>query len=716
MGRSERYGIVLDAGSSGTRIYIYKWNEHRYARKIAKPDELKLLPKIETKKKWTLKQKPGVSTFGSKPYQVGEYLKPLLDHAKSIIPKDAVADTPLFLLATAGVRLLKSTEQKILLDQICSYTRQHSNFLLPDCDLHVQVISGETEGLYGWISANYLLGGFDNSKEHDHGKGHHTYGFLDMGGASAQIAFEPNSTEVRKHKDDLTMLRLRTIDGTPREHQVFVTTWLGFGMNEARVLYIKRLQEASGGHGIKELPDPCIPHGLSLTLEGETDLRKKKHPKDPIVVGTGKFDECLRTTYPLLQKDVPCMDSPCLLKGVHVPEIDFEVNHFVGVSEYWHTTHEIFDFGEDHPYDFTAYQTKVKEFCAQDWKSIKTGISKKKWGKKVDEQKAREVCFKASWLTNIMHEGIGIPRIGIETSSTHNVTDAVKEAKAKGFMDPFKAVDKINGVELSWTLGKIVLYASSQIPAAVGLTSLPVGFGSNSRTDAIPSDWQHAGSDLTLPPSSSSSHPPVYNATADDDAWSSDPLNPPRKSFGPSSLFLFLFLLVSILLLLFINKDRRNRTFRRLGSIVNSHSAHTIKHKLRRARRKILSPLSASPGPTYERVMEDGYVADHAVFEFELGGTSDDEGSYSDDSTKGGRSIWGGGPQISRPATAPSPTESVGMLAMGKKRSKAQLRAGSTGLMVRTDSRERLARSRDVSPSGGLRSATRARSPLPRMD
>ncbi len=80
----------------------------------------------------------------------------------------------------------------------------------PTGDLHIQVIAGDTEGLYGWIAANYLLGGFDSPEKHMHGKGHHTYGFLDMGGASAQIAFAPNNTEAEKHANDLKLLRMRT--------------------------------------------------------------------------------------------------------------------------------------------------------------------------------------------------------------------------------------------------------------------------------------------------------------------------------------------------------------------------------------------------------------------------------------------------------------------------------------------------------------------------
>jgi Golgi nucleoside diphosphatase len=34
----------------------------------------------------------------------------------------------------------------------------------------IQVIPGVTEGLYGWIATNYLMGSFDAPEKHDHGK------------------------------------------------------------------------------------------------------------------------------------------------------------------------------------------------------------------------------------------------------------------------------------------------------------------------------------------------------------------------------------------------------------------------------------------------------------------------------------------------------------------------------------------------------------------
>ena len=116
---------------------------------------------------------PGISTFADKPGRVGEdHLDGLLRYALKHIPEEHQSTTPLFLLATAGMRLLTPHQQKNILASACAFTRQRTPFLLPDCDAHFQVIDGTTEGLYGWIAINYLLGSFNRPDLHNHGKGH----------------------------------------------------------------------------------------------------------------------------------------------------------------------------------------------------------------------------------------------------------------------------------------------------------------------------------------------------------------------------------------------------------------------------------------------------------------------------------------------------------------------------------------------------------------
>lgn len=674
-----RYGIILDAGSSGTRLHIYRWKDPRKVIKDADDaDDLRRLPKLKTKKSWTKKIRPGVSTFGTHPEDIGpDHLQQLIDAAIDIIPANKVKDTPIFLMATAGMRLLPKAQQTAVLDQICSYFQQKTQFYIRDCDSHVQVIPGETEGLYGWLSTNYLLGGFDEPENNAHGKGHHTYGFLDMGGASAQIAFAPNATEAKKHSNDLKLVRLRKANGEPSEYRVFTATWLGFGVNQARERYVKSLEEEFGGSSNKELPDPCLPKGLRTTTAGELVDGEPTSGK-PSLIGTGDFKECLRKTYPLLRKDAPCEDNPCLLNGLHVPAIDFDVNHFIGVSEYWHTTHGVFSDKGDRPYDFKTYQKKVKQFCNRRWDDIESSLEN---GKENDTKVAQEACFKASWLINVLHDGIGIPRIIDSNSHKVNVSKgALEEARKNGFLDPFRPVDKIHDVEVSWTLGRMLLYASGQVPPKNPSNPLPVGIGDN---EGKPSDFLDLGS----------SYKPVDLGSDEDDEWDADDLLEKARDHKSTSGLVLLVLLLVVLAFIFRKRDRRMRFGSKVGSLFRRRrpaSPRKMTHGF-----SLTNKLFGRNTPIYERIVEEG-----AAGQFELCEVDSDENDHSDSSE---------GSRFGRTSGLATPKVNVEFF--------DEPRAGSaldrSGLVVRTESRERLVptvltagrRSRAGSP-------TRLKSPL----
>ncbi|KAK7751842.1 Golgi apyrase [Diatrype stigma] len=661
MGKGKwRWGVILDAGSSGTRVYIYRWKDPARALKDADYGDLHSLPELKTKKDWTKKIRPGVSTFGDHPEDVGpDHLQHLIDHALDIIPEEKHADTPIFLMATAGMRLLPLNEQRAVTSEICSYFRQNTRFSLPDCAMHIQVIPGATEGLYGWIAANYLLGGFNDPNGHAHGKGHHTYGFLDMGGASAQIAFAPNTTVAEQHANDLQLLRMRTLNGAPLEYKLFTTTWLRFGMHEARHRYVERLLDTylveDGQH---EVPDPCLPRGLRTTVDGEVIVGKSAKME---LVGTGEFDDCLRMTKPLLGKDSVCHDDPCLLNGQHVPPIDFDVNHFVGVSEFWHTTHGVFSKDKESAYDFNTYQNEVLDFCNRSWEDIEDDINSEK------REDAQEACFKASWLINVLHEGLGIPRVGLDSTPVpgYNTTKTIGEAaQDKGFLDPFQAADKIGGFEVSWTLGKMVLYASGQIPPQSN-ANLPVGFGSNVK--GIPEDFQYAGS--------------TYNTTLsyddDDDDWTdtAEEFLDHAKSRSSSSFFMFI-LVLFFLAFLFRKRDRRMRLYTKINSILRPRRRQGSPRKGGRVFSSLASKLFGRGAYNYERVLEDGDFA-----QFELGEASSDDGDHSDGS---------GSSRVGRASGLATPKLNVESFDDAKKPGTPGSALDRSGLVVRTESRERL--------------------------
>ncbi|KDE05976.1 hypothetical protein MVLG_03662 [Microbotryum lychnidis-dioicae p1A1 Lamole] len=479
--QGRKFGIVIDAGSSGSRVQVYSWIDPTIAKQQRKAERktLEVLNRVdkgvESGDGWHIKVEPGISTFGETPGQVGDYLKPLIEFAKTLVPASQLDSTPIYLLATAGMRLLPRDQQRAVLYSTCTYLQTYP-FKIDDCDQQVRIITGEEEGLYGWVAVNYLMDGFDT---HDHAAklGHKhssTYGFLDMGGASTQIAFEPAEKEQIAHRDNLLDVNLMLLSGRTVSHPVFVTTWLGFGTNQARNRYIdatikshiriadkndephpSKALDAEGlgsERPIVVVEDPCLPKNLLL--------RETRH-SGYTLKGTGDFAACVRQTGPLLNKEVECLDQPCLFNGVHVPPIDFSVNHFIGISEYFYSTHDVWAFGG--VYDYVEFEKNAIDYCAREWDEIMADHkSGKKWKQGVQLTRLETQCFKAAWVVNILHEGIGIPRIidqGGEGDGKNMTDKVISKTIDKGLASQpsFQSLNAVGDVAVSWTLGKMVL-------------------------------------------------------------------------------------------------------------------------------------------------------------------------------------------------------------------------------------------------------------------
>lgn len=475
-----KYGIVVDLGLLGLRAQIYRWEDPGHSKDLALDETLKSPPKIAQEQGWSHKITPGASTFGEKPGKIWkQHYKKLMKFAEGVIPKDKWHDTPVYVLATAGLRLLPEQQQEKILSETCKALQKHTDFKIGSCSEHVQVIDGATEGIYGWLALNYLMGKFDNYDLQ--AQDHELVGFMDMGGASTQVAFVPAQDEIAKHDEDLFKVILRNQNGELQNWRVFTGTWLGFGANQARKRHLDNLISLLLSSNVKysgnKVNDPCLPMGAEIP---DYTYNNKNY----VVKGTGNYEVCLKEIYPLLMKHMPCTEEPCLFNGMHAPKMNFEKDKFVGVSEYWYTANDIFHSGGE--YNFHSFNDKVREYCESSWDTI---LSNSKNGEYLNlkEPFLLDACFKASWVINVLHEGFGLPRLGLEVDPQDDKeTSEMKEVQ--GIHVPFKSADSIEGEELSWTLGKALLVASSQVDykkgaEPVGITgsamSLKTGFDSD---------------------------------------------------------------------------------------------------------------------------------------------------------------------------------------------------------------------------------------------
>lgn len=144
------FAVVIDAGSSGSRVFIYHWPKHD-----GDPSHLLKIDQLFKKGAPVVKKvKPGLSTFADSPQDAYAHLKPLLDFAKDHIPTSKQEATLLYVLATAGMRLIPLNDQQIIMEYIQSRIKSEYNFYLPESS--IEVISGKLEGNHTRVYLAYL--------------------------------------------------------------------------------------------------------------------------------------------------------------------------------------------------------------------------------------------------------------------------------------------------------------------------------------------------------------------------------------------------------------------------------------------------------------------------------------------------------------------------------------------------------------------------------
>ena len=175
---------MIDAGSSGTRIHVYRWPQRAAPLVYSSSLQISELA-LDTTRSET-PEGHGLSSFADAPHKAGESLKPLLryilrDTELSQIP-ERIASIPIYLKATAGMRVLPSSVVTAIMSSVRA-TLAASGFLFEP--LNARVISGEEEGVFGWLGINFLMGTLDGSLNE-------TIGCMDMGGASTQLTVAPH--------------------------------------------------------------------------------------------------------------------------------------------------------------------------------------------------------------------------------------------------------------------------------------------------------------------------------------------------------------------------------------------------------------------------------------------------------------------------------------------------------------------------------------------
>ncbi|XP_072228152.1 ectonucleoside triphosphate diphosphohydrolase 2 isoform X1 [Leuresthes tenuis] len=304
------YGIVLDAGSSHTALYIYKW-----------PGDKQNGTGVVTQHSECHVKGGGISSYAGQKGKAGQSLQACLDQAVKEIPKNRHQLTPVYLGATAGMRLLtiSSPEES---DQILQEVGQKIR-LYPFNFRGAAILSGQEEGAYGWVTVNYLLENFIKYGFVGHwfSPDRPTVGALDFGGASTQITFATHEPV----EDERDMMKLRLYG---QEYSLYTHSFLCYGQDQ----FLKRLlAQIIKSQGYSEsITHPCYPadHSKELKMDSifNSPCTAKHRPSsyNPqisfTVRGSGHYEHCLGNVSEMFSFD-NCPFSQCSFDKVFQPSV-----------------------------------------------------------------------------------------------------------------------------------------------------------------------------------------------------------------------------------------------------------------------------------------------------------------------------------------------------------------------------------------------------------
>ncbi|KAG7563375.1 Nucleoside phosphatase GDA1/CD39 [Arabidopsis suecica] len=375
---SLRYSVVIDGGSTGTRIHVFG-----YRIESGKP-----VFEFRGANYASLKLHPGLSAFADDPDGASVSLTELVEFAKGRVPKGMWMETEVRLMATAGMRLLELPVQEKILG-VARRVLKSSGFLFRD--EWASVISGSDEGVYAWVVANFALGslGGDPLK---------TTGIVELGGASAQVTFvssEPMPPEFS-----------RTISFGNVSYNLYSHSFLHFGQNAAHdklwgSLLSRDHNPAMESTREKIFTDPCAPRGYNLDANTQKHLSgllaEESRISDSFQAG-GNYSQCRSAALNILQEgNEKCSYQHCSIGSTFTPKLR---GRFFATENFFYTSKF---FGLREKAWLSNMISAGERFCGEDWSKLRVKDPS------LDEEDLLRYCFSSAYIVSLLHDTFGIP-------------------------------------------------------------------------------------------------------------------------------------------------------------------------------------------------------------------------------------------------------------------------------------------------------------------
>ncbi|XP_066222679.1 ectonucleoside triphosphate diphosphohydrolase 8 [Saccopteryx leptura] len=413
-----KFGIVFDAGSSHTSLFVYRW-----------PADKENDTGVISQALVCQVKGPGISSYASNPAQAGESLRDCLEEALAAIPEAHHRQTPMFLGATAGMRLLSQKNSSQAGDVFAAVTQALRQ--APVDFQGAELLSGQDEGAFGWITINYVLSllvKYSFSGEWIRPPEGKLVGALDMGGASTQITFVPRGPIL----DKSTQATFRLYGF---EHRVYTHSYLCFGRDQMLNRLLAQLVQSSPNALIRH---PCYHSGYAGTLSlvplyespCVQDTAPPGLPQNLTVEGLGNPAACVSAIRDLFNFSSCQGRGDCAFNGVYQPPVQ---GQFYAFSNFYYTFHFL-NLTSGQP--LATVNATVWEFCQKPWKLVEAT-----WPG--EGPRLRDYCASGLYLLTLLLDGYGFSK------ETWPSLEFRKQA---------------GGTDIGWTLG-YMLNLTSMIPA-----------------------------------------------------------------------------------------------------------------------------------------------------------------------------------------------------------------------------------------------------------
>ncbi|CAG4968301.1 unnamed protein product [Parnassius apollo] len=222
------HAVIVDAGSSGTRVLAYKF---RVPFTVFGPQSLDLV------EEFFAQSKPGLSSHVDDPEKGADTIVQLIKKAEFLTPLEKRKSTPLIIRATAGLRLLPKDKAQQLLSHVSKAISTMGYDIGPNS---VEIMAGADEGIFIWYTINLLhnlLGG-------------ETMAALDLGGGSTQITYQLSDSEATQYPE-----ADRHVVPAGENVTLYTHSYLNLGLYAARY-GIFRLE--AGDNATNEFTSVCV--------------------------------------------------------------------------------------------------------------------------------------------------------------------------------------------------------------------------------------------------------------------------------------------------------------------------------------------------------------------------------------------------------------------------------------------------------------------------